>query len=97
MFKDLGEDIPDVEVGILLFPIPEAEVRFDFDRTALNGWGIFDGLDETELIFDWAWGFPEEGLGIRLCDALETVLLEPIIGLTIDDDFPFVELKACGG
>ena len=37
VFKDLGEDVPDVAVGILLFPIPEAEVRFDFDRTALNG------------------------------------------------------------
>ena len=34
-FKDLGEDIPEVVAGILLLPIPDAEVKFDFDRTAL--------------------------------------------------------------
>ena len=51
-FKDLGEDIPEVVVGILLLPIPEAEVKFDFDRTALYGWGILDGLDDVEFALD---------------------------------------------
>ena len=35
--KDFGEDIPDVAIGIFLLLIPDAEVRFDFDRVALNG------------------------------------------------------------
>ena len=35
--KDFGKDIPDVAVGIFLLPIPDAEVRLDFDLVALNG------------------------------------------------------------